>query len=137
MLEKTPSTEEMELLIGDNRFKLWTDLCAIIDRLYDMERQWNSGGKAWKYEYKYRRGGKTLCALYARDNCCGFMIIFGKNEREKFEADRQNYSKRVQRIYDEATTYHDGKWVMFELDDDSMFEELIKLLAIKRKPNRK
>ena len=28
---------------------------------------WNKGGKAWAYEYKYRQGGKTLCALYARE----------------------------------------------------------------------
>lgn len=137
MLEKTPSTEEMESLIGADRFAVWTNLSAMIDRLYDMERQWNSGGKAWKYEYKYRRGGKTLCALYARDNCFGFMMIFGKDERKKFEADRQNYAGEVQRIYDDATTYHDGKWIMFELEDASMFEDLIKLLAIKRKPNRK
>ena len=26
-----------------------------------MERLWNTGGKNWTYEYKYRRGGKTLC----------------------------------------------------------------------------
>jgi len=136
MLEKTPSAKEMELLIGDGRFKVWTDLCAMIDSLYNMEHLWNSGGKAWKYEYKYRRGGKTLCTFYARDNSCGVMIIFGKDEREKFEADRQNYSQEVQRIYDEATTYHDGKWVMFLLEDASMFEDLIKVLEIKRKPSK-
>ena len=30
------------------------------------------------------------------------MIIFGKDEREKFEAERNNYSQQVQKIYDEA-----------------------------------
>jgi hypothetical protein len=137
MLEKTPSTEEMESLIGVNGFKVWTDLCAVIDRLYDVDQMWNNGGKAWKYEYKYRRGGKTLCALYARENCFGLMIIFGKDERDKFEADRPNYSIEVQRIYDEAAIYHDGKWVMFVLEDTSMFDDLVKLLAIKRRPNKK
>ena len=82
-------------------------------------------------------GGKTLCALYARENCMGFMIILGKDERSKFEADRGNYSKKVQEIYDEAQTYHDGKWIMFEPVDTSLFNDFIKLLRIKRKPNRK
>ena len=41
---------------------------------------WDKGGKAWKYKYKYRRGGKTLCVLYERENCVGFMIILGKTE---------------------------------------------------------
>ena len=102
-----------------------------------MERLWNKGGKAWTYEYKYRRGGKTLCALYARENCIGFMIIFGKDERAKFEAERNDYSQQVQNIYDEAKTYRDGKWVMFEPTDTSMFQDFIKLLGIKRKPNKK
>lgn len=137
MLENIPNDEEMISLVGQPLYDVWTKLCAVIDERYNMERLWNSGGKAWKYEYKYRRGGKTLCSLYARDNCVGFMIIFGKKEREKFENDRQNYTEKVQSIYDEAKTYHDGKWMMFLLDDTSMFEDFIKLLEIKRKPNIK
>ena len=65
-----------------------------------MDSSWNKGGKAWKYEYKYRRGGKTLCALYAREHCVGFMIILGKAKRLKFD-------------------------------------DFIRLLRIKRRPNRK
>ncbi|WP_430383866.1 DUF3788 family protein [Anoxynatronum buryatiense] len=34
-------------------------------------------------------------------------------------------------------TYHDGKWMMFELTDTSLFPEIEKLLQIKRKPNKK
>ena len=102
-----------------------------------MDCLWNKGGKAWKYEYKYRRGGKTLCALYAREGCVGFMIILGKGERSKFEADRDNFSKEIQKIYDETQTYHDGKWLMFEPVDTTLFDDFIRLLRIKRKPNRK
>ncbi|GHV18637.1 hypothetical protein FACS18949_00810 [Clostridia bacterium] len=136
MLQKTPNSEDMIALIGSSLYDVWTKLCTIIDEKYDMERLWDKGGKAWTYEYKYRRGGKTLCALYARENCIGFMIIFGKDERQKFEADRQGYSEPVQKIYDEAKTYHDGKWVMFEPTDTAMFDDFIRLLQIKRKPNR-
>ena len=102
-----------------------------------MERTWNKGGKAWKYEYKYRRGGKTLCALYARENCVGFMVILGKEERAKFEADKDAFAKEMQQIYEESQTYHDGKWLMFEPADTSLFDDFIRLLGIKRKPNRK
>lgn len=137
MLEKVPTSEEMATLIGKPLFEVWTSLCNMIDQKYDMEHLWNDGGKAWAYEYKYRRGGKTLCALYAKENCFGFMVIFGKNEREKFEEDKQNYSIEVQKIYNEAKTYHDGKWIMFELTDASLITDMEKLLFIKRKPNKK
>ena len=137
MLDTIPNEEEMTALVGKSLYGIWNKLCALIEEKYDMERLWDKGGKAWKYEYKYRRGGKTLCALYARENCVGFMVILGKDERLKFEADRESYTKEVQALYDGARTYHDGKWIMFEPTDASLFGDFIKLLGIKRKPNRK
>ncbi|MEA4973405.1 hypothetical protein SDC9_128683 [bioreactor metagenome] len=137
MLEKIPSNEDLEALIGNDLFNVWMALCTEIEQEYEMDRSWNSAGKAWTYEYKYRRGGKTLCALYARENCIGFMIIFGKDERAKFEANRDSCSAEVNRVYDESITYHDGKWMMFELKDTALFGDMIRLLAIKRRPNKK
>ena len=137
MLDIIPTPEEMTVLVGASLYDIWSKLNILIDERYDVNGAWNKGGKAWKYEYKYRRGGKTLCALYARESCVGFMIILGKDERLKFEADRENYTKEVQKIYDEAQTYHDGKWIMFEPVDTSLFQDFIRLLSIKRKPNRK
>ena len=102
-----------------------------------MERLWNTGGKNWTYEYKYRKGGKTLCSLYAKSSSIGLMIILGRDERSKFEAIRDTLSDAVCRQYDEAQTYHDGKWGMFEPTDTAEFDDYMKLLAIKRKPNRK
>lgn len=137
MLDIIPNIEQMTTLVGKSLYEIWNKLRVLIDEKYDMDCLWNKGGKAWTYEYKYRRGGKTLCALYARENCIGFMIILGKDERLKFEKDRENYSKEVQRIYDETQTYHDGKWMMFYPTDTSLFDDFIDLLRIKRKPNRK
>lgn len=137
MLDVIPNTEQLTMLLGKPLYEIWNQLCTLIDEKYEMERLWGTGGKAWTYEYKYRRGGKTLCALYARENCIGFMIILGRDERLKFEADRGNYTKEVQEIYDGAQTYHDGKWIMFEPVDTSLFLDFIRLLGIKRKPNRK
>lgn len=137
MINIIPDENDMIGLIGQPLYDVWQRLCAAIDEKYDMDRIWNSGGKAWTYEYKYRRGGKTLCSLYARENHMGFMVILGKDERAKFEAARNNYSELVQKIYDETKTYHDGKWLMFEPIDMSLFGDFVQILAIKRKPNRK
>ena len=123
MLDAIPSKEEMTALVGKPLYDVWQRLCALIDETYDMDRLWDKGGRAWDYEYKYRRGGKTLCALYARENCV--------------EADRESYAKEVQERYDGAQTYHDGKWIMFEPVDASLFQDFMRLLRIKRKPNKK
>lgn len=137
MLDIIPNAEQMTALVGKPLYEVWEKLCALIDERYAMEAAWNRGGKAWTYEYKYRRGGKTLCALYARENRIGFMVILGGAERLKFEASREGYSREVQGVYDAAQAYHDGKWLMFEPVDTSLFDDFVKLLEIKRRPNRK
>ena len=119
--------EELEKLIGINKVNIFYDIVDEIIKFYDMEQIWNNGGKKWTYEYKFRKGGKTLCAFYFKNNILGFMIIFGKDERTKVEEIRN----------DNAKTFHDGKWVMFNITNNSIIEDLKKLLFIKRKPNRK
>lgn len=131
-----PTSETLENLIGKELYNVWTSLCQLIEQKYNMEQLWNYGGKAWKYEYKYRRGGKTLCALYAREQAFGFMVILGKDERAKFELQREAFSNETLKTYDEATIFHDGKWIMFELKDASLFSDMERLLSIKRKPIR-
>ena len=54
MLERIPDAEQMTALVGKPLYEVWNQLCALIDKSYDMERLWNKGGKAWTYEYKYR-----------------------------------------------------------------------------------
>ena len=131
-----PTPETLEALTGKELYDLWTSLHQLIEQKYNMEQMWNHGGKKWTYEYKYRRGGKTLCALYAKEQTIGFMVILGKDERNKFESMREMFSNAAQKIYDETTTFHDGKWLMFELKDTSLFNDIERLLSIKRKPNR-
>ena len=131
-----PTPETLEALTGKELYDLWTSLRQLIEQKYNMEQMWNHGGKKWSYEYKYRRGGKTLCALYAKEQTIGFMVILGKDERTKFESMREMFSNAAQKIYDETTTFHDGKWLMFELKDTSLFNDIERLLSIKRKPNR-
>ena len=66
MLENIPYQSTLTELIGQSLFEVWQALCSAIDEKYDMERLWNTGGKNWTYEYKYRRGGKTLCGRVRR-----------------------------------------------------------------------
>ena len=131
-----PTPETLEALTGKELYDLWTSLHQLIEQKYNMEQMWNHGGKKWTYEYKYRRGGKTLCALYAKEQTIGFMVILGKDERTKFESMREMFSNAAQKIYDETTTFEDGKWLLFELKDTSLFNDIERLLSIIRKPNR-
>ena len=132
-----PNADTLRALLGDALYGVWTSLCAAIDEQYDMDRLWDTGYREWIYEYKYRRGGKTLVTLYAKERTIGVQIIFGKDERVKVEANRENLSEEAMRIYDGAHVFHDGKWVMFFPKDGSLNQDFMKMLALKRRPNRK
>ena len=129
--------EELEKLVGTDKVNIFYKIVDEITLLYDMDQTWNNGGKKWIYEYKFRKSGKTLCAFYFKENMLGFMIIFGKAERTKVEEIRNELSSDILETYDNAQTFHDGKWVMFNIIDNSIIEDLKKLLFIKRKPNKK
>ena len=129
--------EELEKLVGIDKVNIFYKIVDEITLLYNMDQAWNNGGKNWTYENKFRKSGKTLCAFYFKENMLGFMIIFGKEERTKVEEIRNELSSDILETYDNAQTFHDGKWVMFNITDYSMIEDFKKLLFIKKKPNRK
>ena len=90
-----------------------------------------------KDELKFRRGGKTVLTIYIRDGRYDFLVIFGKAEREAFEAERAAFPQAIQDVYDSSKTYHDGKWMTIPVADMETLEAVKGLIMIKKKPNRK
>lgn len=136
MLNKVPDSEELKQIMGENVFEKWNEINNFIMRNYDMETIWDEGGKTGIYELKYRKSGKTLCALYPREKGLCILIIFGKNEREKFEALKDEFSESLCELYNKAHQYHDGKWLYIDLTKNIANEDIKRLLQIKKKPNK-
>ena len=61
---KPVEDEELKSILAPELFALWTSVIAKIDAAYDMEKEWDKGGKAAKYVLRFRRGGKTLVSLF-------------------------------------------------------------------------
>ena len=129
--------EQVMGLLQEKTMQIWDEMTAAIDALYDVDRLWDKGFGCWQVEYKYRRGGKTLCSFYAREGEAVLLITYGKTEREKFDLIRDSVSEELQKIYDETKTLHDGKWLWIPLDDALKTEDMLAMLKIKRRPNRK
>ena len=95
----------------------------------------------WTYNgtdsLKFRQGKKTVLSIYIYEDRYDFQIIYGKTEREKFEAQRSEFSKELQEIYDKAQTYHDGKWMMISVNNIGTLEAVKPMILLKKKPNRK
>jgi len=61
-------------------------------------------------------------------------LFLEPKEREKVETIRNGLSKKTQNEYDNATTYHDGKWLFLEIDADRVVKDVMLLLSAKRRP---
>ncbi len=129
--------DKINSLLSKESLFVWNELTTTIDSLYDVDRLWDKGFGEWKIEYKYRRGGKTLCTFYAKEEIANLLITYGKAEREKFEKIKESVSKKLQDLYEKTATFHDGKWLWIPLDDNIQIEDIIEMLKIKRRPNRK
>ncbi len=129
--------EQLNDLLSKETLLVWNELVDAIDLLYDVDRLWDKGFGNWRVEYKYRRGGKTLCTFYAKEGVANLLIIYGKAEREKFEKIKDLLSRPMQDIYERTKVLHDGKWLWIPIDDDIKVEDIITMLKIKRRANRK
>ena len=90
-----------------------------------------------KDELKFRKGKKTVLTIYIREDHYDFLIIFGKAERDLFEARYDEFPQKIQEIYDNSKTHHDGKWMFISVTDLHTLEAIKQLVMIKKKPNRK
>ncbi len=86
---------------------------------------------------KFRQGRRTIVSINLQDDHYDIRIVFGKAEREKFEAVRHEFPPEIHELYDGTRTYHDGKRLLINVDNLYTFEAVKKLILIKKKPNRK
>ncbi len=129
--------EDNELLdwMGSEPYSFWQQIRQEIDRLYPgiFIPEWLYGGKKHGWSLRYKKS-KSFCTLIPEKNRMGMLIVFGADEREKVEGIRSYLSAKMVEFYDQATTYHDGKWVFFPVDSTQIIQNALTLLQVKRKP---
>lgn len=131
-----PSGETLREYIG-TAADVFYELQRYVDTDYGFEALWDYSAKRDRYEYKYRRGGKTLVTFYIERGALNVLLVYGKAERERFENARGEFSPSIVWLYENTRQYHDGKWLLIPLKDKSRNEEIKKLIRIKRKPKNK
>jgi hypothetical protein len=134
-LDNPASDSEIREWIAKKAYRYWKHMMQEIELIYPnvFTPEWLFGGKQHGWSLRYKKG-KSFCTLIPEKNRFALLIVFGAEERAKVEAMRDSLSQRTQKEYDEATTYHDGKWLILTIDTDDVLEDVMQLLAVKRKP---
>jgi hypothetical protein len=125
------SPGDFETLLGE-AYPAFIRLVGYIRVHYVMDEIWNGTNNL-----KFKKGGKSLVALELKEGKFNALVIYGKVECEAFEQQRGEFSSYIQGYYDNSRVYHDGKWMFIDVTNMEQAEEIIRMLHIKKKPNRK
>jgi hypothetical protein len=130
-----PTPKQIESWLGRKAYAFWQQLAKRIADCYPgvFVPKWIYGGKKHGWSLRYKKS-KSFCTMIPEKGRCLLMIVFDAEERVRVEVVRQQLSPRVQKAYDEATTYHDGKWLLLEIGTKAIFDDVETLLTVKRKP---
>jgi len=130
-----PTPGQLESWLGKKALGFWRQVEKIIAEKYPgvFVPEWLYGGKKHGWSVRYKKS-KSFCTMIPEKGRCLLMIVFGREERAKVETIRDELSTKVRKAYDEATTYHDGKWLLLEINNKTALADAETLLAVKRKP---
>ena len=94
--KKIKPYSEVEAKLGQTS-TAWEKLTGHIRFYYEMDELWEEGNPTHKHHsnLRFRRGGKTLLTLCIREGYFKVAIVLGKEEREKFEQQREIFGETV------------------------------------------
>jgi hypothetical protein len=130
-----PDDRTIRNWMGEKGFKHWTDLQSWIEAYYPgvFVPDWIYGGKrrGWSLRYKKTKAFCTLLPEYGR---LSVLVVLGRAERATFEERRPAWRAQLVRLYDEAKTYPDGKWLTVAVSSPNDRRDVTELLMMKRPP---
>ena len=115
----------------------WIELRRFIDEYYDIVPETVFGGTKYGWAVRYRKSGKTLCALTPEKGRVTVLIVLGKQESEEALSMRKELSSKMYKLIEDTEQLHDGRWLWIRLLTAKDVEDVKKLLPIKRKPKKK
>lgn len=129
-----PSDSELAEWLGDEAHGYWKQVTRLTERNYPevFTPEWLFGGKKHGWSRRYRKS-RSFCTLIPEKNRFALLIVFGAEERARVEAMRDRLSPCTRKEYDEATTCHDGKWLLLTIDTGKVVDDVMALLAVKRR----
>lgn len=113
----TPTLEEIGLFVNN---PLWDDFCTYMHQQYHAKPEFAFSKCSWEYGWniKFKKGSKSLCIVYPRENFFVLMIVIGKKEKDCFEDALPSFCPEIRQIYEETKEGNGQRWLMIPIEDD-------------------
>lgn len=135
----TPSSEDMKDFIGAAE-ENWNDLTQYIENTYEAKpkTEYSRCSMQPGWNVKYKKSGKSLCTLYPMQDYFIALVVIGPKEQDEAEAAMEAgvFSTYVKELYKKTNGSAIGRWLMIEVKDKSILNDIKILMDMRVKANR-
>jgi hypothetical protein len=130
-----PAPSAVASFIGRENASRWGRLLDVVEAKYPgvFRGEWLYGGAKHGWSLRFKKS-RSFCTLVPERGRMNVLLVFGAAERDKVEAVLPSLASHVRADYLAATTYHDGRWVLIDVDSDDVLTDVERLLELKRRP---
>jgi hypothetical protein len=122
-----PSAGKVRLVLGDG-YPLWERVVCLIEADDRVAGEWTTWGGGWNI--RYRRGGRSLVALYPQQGGFVAQVVLGKAQAQQALA--LDLGENVGTMLRERPQLRDGKWLYIPVRTVADLEDTEKLIELKR-----
>jgi hypothetical protein len=134
--QKPTETDIINFISDADAIFAWKQIKEYLLMHYDLLKETIYYGEKYGWLVRYRKSGRTIVSLFPETNSFSFLIVYGKKEIDKFSAQESDFLPTIIEVFQNTKKLHDGKWLWIRVTDSSYYEDLKKLITIKRKPKK-
>lgn len=126
-----PSLEAISAYVDS---PLWERLCKHIEMEYQSKPvlEYSRCSMQYGWNVKYKKAGRTLCTLYPMEGYYIALVVIGEHERTETELMLPFSTEYFQQVYHETKTGMGQKWLMINVADEAVLEDVKRCIAIRR-----
>ena len=138
-INQTPSIEEIRAYLGEAK-QNWDELVLYIEETYHAKYQLDFSKDSLQpgWNLKYKKSGKALCTLYPMEGYFIALVVVGPKQEEEVRIGMETglFTAYLEGLYAKSAYSTLGRWLMIEVKDNTVLNDIRHLLSIRIKPRR-
>jgi len=113
---------------------LFDSLCSYLEETYQVKPvvEFSKCTMQYGWNVKYKKGGRSLCTLYPQEGSFLALVVIGTREMAEAEILLPFLTEYVQQAFAETKTGMQQKWLMIEVKNTEVLEDVKQLVALRR-----
>lgn len=131
--DNKPTLEDIKKFVNS---ELWDSLCTALENTYSISPkvEYSSCSMQKGWNVKYRKSGKSICTLYPMKDYFIALVVIGNKELPDSELIMPSCSQYVQQLFNKASNLPMGRWLMIEVRESCVLDDVLKLTQLRVKP---